>query len=131
MSTTKLDAEVLARKAHPDWGVYGLNGYSASIREVAQPLADELAQVKAERDELREALGWYEDQAAALVRNHGKDDAIIAIMHALFIDGGKRASAILEKYPKPLAYKYCYCQKPPWDGPDVNGECVHCGKKQG
>ena len=49
MSTTKLDAEGLARKAHPDWGVYGLNGYAAAIREHSQPLSDELAAVKAER----------------------------------------------------------------------------------
>ncbi len=83
MSTTKLDAEGLARKAHPDWGVYGLNGYAAAIREHSQPLSDELAQVKAERDEMRKALD--------AIANNGMDAR--QCMEA--------ARAILEKYPKP------------------------------
>lgn len=54
MSTTKLDAEGLAYKRWPV-GTYrnARFAYAAAIREVAQPLADELARVKAERDELR------------------------------------------------------------------------------
>lgn len=54
--STKLDAEGLAAKRWPIEGDGIIESYAAAIREVAQPIADELAQVKAERDELRGAL---------------------------------------------------------------------------
>jgi len=73
--STKLNAEELAAKRWPDWAIkksritsvdeaeipklktYSIReGYAAAIREHSQPLADELEQVKAERDALVQLL---------------------------------------------------------------------------
>lgn len=63
------------------------SGYAAAIREHSQPLADELAQVKAERDELREALNEM----------LGADpESRLATLAA-----AQYARTILAKYPKP------------------------------
>ncbi len=106
--STKLDAEGLAEKRsnalsaeihaalpkpvnEPTGTIVGKrvydwkSGYAAAIREHSQPIADELATVKAERDEMREAL--------ELIANTDPDEGT-AWFHRI-------ADAILQKFPKP------------------------------
>lgn len=110
-----LDAEGLAAKRYPRGYldlVYERTGYAAAIREHSQPLADELATVKAELDELREAL-----ERLCRLPQHGIHGGPLTLVKGLYEDGTdetsarhcgsldpldfKHARAILEKYHKP------------------------------
>jgi hypothetical protein len=89
--STKLNAEELAEKRYAQYQrststEAGITGYTAAIREVAQPIADE-------RDELRNALEnclWVLDGTVAASRNTIADDEVL-----------RNGKAILAKYPKP------------------------------
>ena len=93
--STKLNAEELAEKRWPESGpTVGhaivddskREAYTAAIREVAQPIADE-------RDELRNALEnclWVLDGTVAASRNTIADDEVL-----------RNGKAILAKYTKP------------------------------
>lgn len=50
-----------------------------------------------ENERLRAALEWYGEQAAATFRLKAIPDALMAIVVALSLDGGKRAKAALER----------------------------------
>lgn len=79
MSTTKLDAEGLAAKHIPDWSVNDFTnkriGFVMGVETVAQPLADELAEVKAERDEL---LAELKEQARLLGAGGSREARLMA-----------------------------------------------------
>lgn len=44
------------------------------------------------RNTILDALNWYQEQASALVRMTDNPEALVAVMVALQLDGGKRAA---------------------------------------
>lgn len=88
--STKLNADGLAKKYAVEQGAEGSamwhDGCAFAIAEVAQPLVYELALVKAERDEMREALEYM----VSIGEDQGWTDDFLEIPRT-----------ILAKYPKP------------------------------
>ena len=71
--------------------------FIAAAREAVPALLDERDRLAAEVVALREALGWYQLEAEALCRNlaRNKEDAVMASLNVLSLDGGERAKRVL------------------------------------
>lgn len=53
-----------------------------------------------------------------------------AMYKQLGINGSNVLTLIDEAlHQPPVSGQFCECIKEDWDGADVNGNCVHCGKK--
>ena len=75
-----------------------LRGLLGGTDDLSQSLIDEIEQ-------LREALRWYGDEAAALATNMAakKDMAVLASVQVLALDTGKRANDVLLKTPNVMS----------------------------
>lgn len=47
-------------------------------------------------DKILDVLFWYREEAAAIAQNANNDNALLASVHVLMLDAGKRADAILK-----------------------------------
>jgi len=66
--------------------------------EVVRELLDDVERITKQRDELLAALCWYGDEAKAIAANMlaKKDSAVLASVHVLALDAGKRASTAID-----------------------------------